>query len=203
MSLIIKITDKELDASGVNIDSIGVPSTPAENPKDDEIKILFGPRFIKVKLNVRKTLDNNVVVSDHPLMDIVIIPAKNKIFTIPKDTGTYDSYPAQDRFFKFLDKKGIIIKGTVRSGVILNSLESFYPPNKDVDVLQVILLLSKRFIDKENDFLDVARKYDEDVEDMFVDPEDEDTTEFGEIPQATKKGSISIYQTAYGMLYRV
>ena len=28
------------------------------------------------------------------------------------------------------------------------------------------------------------------MEDYFLEPEDEDTTEFGEVPQAEKKGSI-------------
>lgn len=85
MAITIKITDKEVDAAGVSPDELGVPTNEKEPTKEDEIKIIFGSRFIKVKLNVRKTLDNNIVIYDHPLIDIVIIPSKNKIFTIPKD----------------------------------------------------------------------------------------------------------------------
>lgn len=203
MPITIRITDKEVDAAGVDPSDIGTAMGAAEEPKKDEIKIIFGPRFIKVKLNIRKTLDNNIVVYDHPAMDIIIIPSKNKVFTVPKDETPHDSYPAQDRFFKFLDKKGVLVKGTTRSGAILNSLEAFYPPNDKIDVLQVILLLTKRFMDKENEFIHIADNYEDNVEDMYVNPEEKDTTELGEVPQRARKGHVNIYQTAYGILYRV
>jgi hypothetical protein len=102
-----------------------------------------------------------------------------------------------------LDNKGILVKGTIRSGALLNSLESFYPPNDKIDVIQVILLLTKRFLEKENEFIHIAENYEENVEDMYVDPEEEDTTELGEIPQKARKGNVNVYQTAYGLLYRV
>jgi hypothetical protein len=202
MPLTIKITDKEVAAAGMSPDELGTPTTATEEPKENEIKIVFGPKFTKVKLNARKTLDNNIVIYDHPLIDIVIIPSKNKVFTIPKDTPNSDTYPAQDRFFKFLDKKGVLVKGTIRSGAILNSLESFYPPSDKVDVMQVILLLTKR-LEKEMEFINIAKNYEENVEDMYVNPDEEDTTELGEVPQKPRKGHVNIYQTAYGILYRV
>jgi hypothetical protein len=203
MPLTIRITDKEVATAGVNPEELGTPMGAAEEPKEDEIKIIFGPKFTKVKLNVRKTLDNNIVIYDHPLIDIVLIPSKNKIFTVPKDVPNSDTYPAQDRYFKFLDKKGVLVKGTIRSGAILHSLESFYPPSDKVDVIQVILLLTKRFLEKEMEFINIAKNYEENVEDMYVNPDEEDTTELGEVPQRPRKGHVNIYQTAYGILYRV
>lgn len=203
MAITITITDREVGAAGINPEELGVPTTAEEQPKEGEIKIVFGPRFTKVKLNIRKTLDNNIVIYDHPLIDIVVIPSKNKIFTVPKEATSSDSYPSQDRYFRFLDRKGVLVKGTIRSGAILNSLEAFYPPNDKVDVLQVIILLTKRFLDKENEFINISHNYEENVEDMFVNPDEEDSTELGEIPQAARKGNINPYQTAYGLLYRV
>jgi len=203
MAITITITDKEVDAAGVSPEELGTPMLPTEEPDKGELKIVFGPKFTKVKLNIRKTLDNNVVIYDHPLIDIVVIPSKNKIFTIPKDNVTSDTYSAQNRFFKFLDRKGVLVRGTIRSGAIINSLESFYPPSDKVDTLQVIILLTKRFLDKENEFINIAQNYEENVDDMFVNPDEEDTTELGEVPQKPRKGHVNIYQTAYGILYRV
>lgn len=203
MAITIKITDKEVAAAGISPEEIGTPTTSEIPPKEDEIKIIFGPKFLKVKLNIRKTLDNNIVIYDHPLIDIILIPSKNKIFTVPKDSANSDSYPAQNRYFNFLDRKGVLVKGTIRSGAILNSLESFYPPNQEVDVLQVILLLTKRFLEKELEFINISKNYEENVEDMYVNPDEEDTTEFGEVPQKPRKGNVNVYQTAYGILYRV
>jgi hypothetical protein len=203
MAITIRITDKEVAASGVDPTDIGSPIGATEEPKKDEIKIIFGPRFLKVKLNIRKTLDNNIVIYDHPLIDVIIIPSKNKIFTVPKDNIISDTYAAQNRYFKFLDRKGVLIKGTIRSGAIINSLESFYPPNDKIDVMQVIILLTKRFMEKEMEFIDISKNYEENVEDMYVNPEEEDTTELGEVPQKPRKGNVNVYQTAYGILYRV
>jgi len=62
MAITIRITDREVEAAGVDPSDIGTPMGAAEEPKKDEIKIVFGPRFLKVKLNIRKTLDNNIVV---------------------------------------------------------------------------------------------------------------------------------------------
>jgi len=202
MAITITITDKEIAAAGMDASSLG--DEALIRPEEEAgLKIVFGDRLIKIKLNIRKTLDNNIVIYDHPSMDIILIPTKNKIFTVPKEDSAFDSYPAQDRYFKFLDDKGALVRGTTRSGVILNSLESFYPPNNKIDVLQVILLLTKRFMDKENEFINVAENYEESVEDMYVNPDEEETTELGEIPQKARKGNVNVYQTAYGILYRV
>ena len=159
---------------------------------------------IKNHPNWRDKSDAEIlVIYDHPLIDVIIIPSKNKIFTVPKDNVISDTYPAQNRYFKFLDRKGVLIKGTVRSGAIINSLEAFYPPNDKVDVMQVIILLTKRFLEKEMEFIDISKNYEENVEDMYVNPDEEDTTELGEVPQKPRKGHVNIYQTAYGILYRV
>jgi len=202
MAITITITDKEIDAAGMSPASLDGLSGAKPEEKDG-LKIVYGDKLIKLKLNIRKTLDNNIVIYDHPSIDIIIIPTKNKIFTVPKQEAAFDSYPSQDRYFKFLDDKGALVRGTTRSGVILNSLESFYPPNNKIDVLQVILLLTKRFMDKENEFISVAENYEENVEDMYVNPDEEDVTELGEIPQKARKGNVNVYQTAYGILYRV
>ena len=53
------------------------------------------------------------------------------------------------------------------------------------------------------EFINIAKNYEENVEDMYVNPEEEDTTELGEVPQKPRKGHVNIYQTAYGILYRV
>jgi len=62
---------------------------------------------------------------------------------------------------------------------------------------------TKRFLEKEMEFINIAKNYEENVEDMYVDPEEEDTTELGEVPQKPRKGNVNVYQTAYGILYRV
>ena len=37
-----------------------------------------------VRLKAHKTLDGNILIKDHDMMDIVVIPAESKIMTMPK-----------------------------------------------------------------------------------------------------------------------
>ena len=52
--------------------------------------------------------------------------------------------------------------------------------------------------------LQVALDYDYDTEKMLVDPSPEDSTEYGEVPQQKKKGTMDPFYTQYyGLLYRL
>jgi hypothetical protein len=68
---------------------------------------------------------------------------------------------------------------------------------------QEIENLRRQLLEKEMEFIDISKNYEENVEDMYVNPDEEDTTELGEVPQKPRKGHVNIYQTAYGILYRV
>ena len=63
-----------------------------------DIQITFTPEGeqdsekVVLSLNIRKTLDGNIIVRDHSDIDIVIIPSKKKIVTFPKDTATEETY---------------------------------------------------------------------------------------------------------------
>ena len=74
------------------------------------LKIKIDNRVIeKILLNARKTLDNNIIVHDHPELDIFITTANNKIVCLPKDQMDDEVYDAQNRFYKFLTKKEAVI----------------------------------------------------------------------------------------------
>ena len=46
--------------------------------------------------------------------------------------------------------------------------------------------------------------YIEDVEEMYVDPPDDETTPYGKIPQKAEKGTLpSPYGKPYGLVYRI
>ena len=56
----------------------------------------------KVELNIRKTLDGDIMIFDHADIDIIIMKDKKKIVAFPKDIMSEVVYGAQDRLFKFL-----------------------------------------------------------------------------------------------------
>ena len=72
-----------------------------------------------ISLNARKSLDGNILIFDHDIMDIVIMPEKKKIITFPKNTMGDHVYNAQDRLFDFLSK---IIGITLSKRKLINKL---------------------------------------------------------------------------------
>ena len=47
--------------------------------------------------------------------------------------------------------------------------------------------------------------YIEDVEEMYVDPPDDETTPYGKVPQEAEKGTLpsAVYGKPYGLVYRI
>lgn len=83
---------------------------------------------ITVKLNVRKALNGDLMIGDHPEMDIVLSTGKNKIMLFTKD-GNYGDhvYSLQNRCFEFFNKKGIIDPGSIkRNQCIWTVLKQIY-----------------------------------------------------------------------------
>lgn len=205
MAIEIVVGNKEIEATKMPPDSLGLNKIEPDAPVADGgkgIKLILNGYFFSIKLNARKTLDGNIMVYDHPNIDIVIVPTKNKIISMPKKSYYHDTYPVQKRFFDFLESRGATVLGSTRGGVVYNSLETYYPTNEELDVLQVILLLTKKFLDEETENSMTEREYEEEVEQLYTNPDDDDSTELGEVPQAKKKGAIDPNYKPYNLLYR-
>jgi len=195
MAIEITVGEKEIKAAGIDLKKL--------DDSPDIIIDIKGPIFT-VKLNARKTLDNNVIVYDHPFFTVTFIPFKNKILTLPKPNVNRDTYSMQNDYLTFLQNKGAIQVGTIRGGGVFRSLEGFYPVNKDLDVLQVLLLLTKEYMTKHGGDFSRMEEYFDEVEDMYVDPPDDETTPYGKVPQEAEKGALpSPYGKPYGLVYRI
>lgn len=176
-----------------------IPQQPTEqsSQKPEEKSNYF------VKGKIRRTLDNNIIVSDHPDVDIVIMPQKMKIVTFVKDSMDDSIYQTQDRFFKYMQRKGAILPESIRGGNVFGSVEGkIAPPEKKMPVDEICLLLVSKFIEEEKP----AFTYEQEIEDMTIDnmtnPDSNQTTELGKVPHAAEKGSIPIHQVrryAYGL----
>ena len=201
------MTMNKLDEIKVKVEEKGTDmitiSVVEPTPKTVEVSVEPIPSQL-ISLDVRKTLDNNYIVHDHPLFDIVVNPDKKKITTFIKKFAKADPYPHQDSFFDYLKKRGVILADTVKGGNIFGSIEATYPANKKVDVIKVVLLNIFMFFREERPRLKRVLDYDSDVEHMLVDPSPQDSTEYGEVPQQKRKGSLDPFYTQYyGLLYRI
>jgi len=154
------------------------------------IKITIGGPEATAKLNARRTLEGDLLIMDHDIIDIVLLPESNRILTFPKSAAVEDSYGTQSRFFDFLTDRGVIYRDSVQGGNIFNSIEGIIPESKRANSLQAAVYVISEFIEDEADARVTAEEYEKNLEKYFVEPSDRDTTELGEVPQEAEKGAM-------------
>ena len=178
----------------------GIKLTVDSTPDIIKLKI---KEPIEITLKLKRALNNDFMVYDHPHYDVVIMPSKNKISTFPKSDLRFDSYTSQDKLFRFLASKGLITRDTVSTGMAFNSLEAVYPINNDVKTVQAILYALYNYFKDEVASLKRAEDFIEMTDEDFYDPDDDSTTELGEIPHEERKGSIDPNYRPLGLMYRL
>ena len=135
----------------------------------------------------------NVVVRDHPDIDIVINLSERNIIAFSTDRRSDKVYDVQDRFFNFLAENGIIDRSKIQGGSVYGSMEAKYPPQqpgKEGSAFQVVLLVIAKFIESESDYFNVDEEFEKEFEQSLTDPDQDESTELGEVPHADQKGSI-------------
>ena len=145
-----------------------------------------------IKMVARSANDGSVMIFDHPDIDIILMPEKMKIVTLPKDLMTDDVYETQNHLFKHLTRNGIIEYDSIRGGNVYGSFEAAIPESvhEGTNAIQLALLQISKFIDDERPYFESERAYLESEEERLLDPGPEDSTELGEVPHASTKGSI-------------
>ncbi len=162
---------------------IDIKIIPAEGAPTQEMMGSPGeeqkPTQATVHLKMRKTLDGSFVISDHPEIDVVIMPHMLKIVSFPKEEMGDHIYATQSRLFEFLSKKGVITFDSVQGGNLYGTLEANVQPpeNMEVDPIEVAIYVIAKFIEEEKPFYDREEKYKDDVEDWLLEPDDEYSTD--------------------------
>jgi hypothetical protein len=174
-----------------------------EDPSD--LKLVLKDKHVKkVKLAIRKTLDGNFLVKDHQTIDVVIMPDKGKILAMPKGEFNEDTYADQDQMFKFLVDAGVVQPESIIGGNIFGSIEGKFNTQKiaDEEPLEVVILNIANFIKKDKGEYSVRRQFIDALERELLNPDEESTTELGEVPQEKFKGSIPMHGFPTRGIYR-
>jgi len=156
------------------------------------------------KLKAKKTLDGNIIIFDHDDIDIVVRPEMKKVVTFKKDGADGNvAYGASDRMFKHLSSKGVISMDTVQGGSVLDSYEAKIPDTNLQAPIKILLLSISKWIDTERPYFEYGEDYEDMMDDRLLKPDDEESTELGEVPQDKQKGSIvpGYYRSPYWMSY--
>ncbi len=151
----------------------------------------------------RKALNGDLMIFDHDLIDIVVSNEKKRISTFPKNNVTEETYHTQDELLQKLCKVGVLDRGSIKSGSVHSSLEAqmLESVDKDISSFQLSLLEIYNFLSEEEPNMKSREMYKDNLHDFFLDPEDEDSTELGEIPHKEKKGSLDHQVRPYGYQY--
>jgi hypothetical protein len=154
------------------------------------IKIRVGGPQATVELNARKALDGSLLIMDHSKIDIAVMPDQMKVVTFPKSMATEDVYDHQNRLFELLADKGVVDRASVQGGNIFRSLEAQVYSSEEVNSLQVAVYIIAEYLDNEARHEQVADQYEKELEDMYSMPSDRNSTEYGEVPHYSAKGSM-------------
>ena len=155
------------------------------------IKIKDKPDIV-IRLDARRTLDGNILIQDHPHMDIILSPKNKKILALSKILMDDRSYYIQNKFFDYLYKRGVIDPSTIQASNIHSSLEAIIPEKMPdgPDPVEVILFCIFKYFREEAPLWAEEEKLKKDQEEYLLDPDKEHSTELGEIPQKAKQGGI-------------
>lgn len=146
-----------------------------------------------INLIARRALDGSVIISDHPMIDVVIQPKNSKIVSFTKEDFSDDAYYAQSRLFDYLKKKGVVELDSVRGGNVYGSLEGKYPEAEGMSSFEAVLLSIGKWVNQEQANELSMQSYEQEVEDLLTSPEEEDSTELGEVPHPDPNTPYSVY----------
>ena len=156
-----------------------------------------------ISARIRRTLDGDLVFFDHEDIDIALSPGKRKVFAFPKDVMDDKVYGAQDRLFRYLRKKGCVRPESIQGGNYFGSMEASIPENnlEGANEIQIILLNIHKFIEEERPEFMTTKYIKKGTQDSNLNPSDEESTELGEVPHSSEKGSMDPRVRPYGYMY--
>ena len=184
---IVKITPNNVQPSTISV--------KIKQPEPEvKINVVDPTRYVyEFKLNLRRTLNGDLMVFDHADVDIIILTEKKKIVAFPKDMMSDVVYGAENRLFSHLRKSGVIAYDSIQGGSVYGSLEGLMlemKGPKEPETIDYVLYQISEWIKTERPYYESTEAHDEMMDDALLDPDDANSTELGEVPHEEEKGSI-------------
>ena len=145
------------------------------------------------KLNFRRALNGDYMIFDHNDIDIMILVEKKKVVAFAKDMMSDIVYGAENRLFTHLRKHGVVAYDSIQGGNVYGSMEGLMLEIKEDKVgksLHYVLYEISRWMNSERPYFKSSEAHEDMMDDHLLDPEDEFSTELGEVPHEEEKGGI-------------
>ena len=186
MSVKINIDDTPQEPNSVVKIGFKSPDEVTQGVKI-EIKQKEGMEF---QLKLRSALNGDLIILDHKDIDIVVQPGSNKVVTFAKEIMSDVVYGAESRLLEFLRTNGIITYDSIQGGNIYGSLEGTLMESTTYDPIKATLLNISEWMKTEEPYIKGVTAYDEMSDEALLDPDNEHSTELGQVPQEPEKGSM-------------
>jgi|TARA_R110002020_G_scaffold284911_2_gene500446 hypothetical protein len=143
-------------------------------------------------MDLRKSMNGDLMIFDHGDIDIVLSPSSNKVVVFPKENMSDLVYGAQNRLFTHLRKKGLVIPESIQASSFCGAFEATMQDSfkENLNSAKMTLINISEFIDEERPYFESMEAIVSMTDDELIHPDKEDSTELGEVPQSTEKGSI-------------
>jgi len=147
---------------------------------------------VTLEMNIRKALNGDLMIFDHGDIDIVLSSGTNKIVAFPKETMNDLVYGAQNRLFKYLHQRGVVIPESIKAGTFFGAFEAelLKPFNETLNSAKLALVNISEFITEERPYFESTEAIVAMADDELTHPDKADSTELGEVPQRDEQGSI-------------
>jgi hypothetical protein len=155
----------------------------------------------RILLKAKKTIDGNIIISDHPEIDILILPAQKKVVTLAKEELDDEVYETQQRFFRFLVTRGVVIYDSVQAGNLFMSLEAKIPDAKEGDKIQYLLYSISEFMEKDLPYYEDKKEFERELEKSLLEPEPDEYTDYETAIKThrDRKGTLRPQMRPYGI----
>ena len=175
----------------VNINIVSDEEEVEAPPEPQGIKIeIVQKDEIDFKLMTRSAINGDIMILDHKDIDIVLQQKDSKIITFAKETISDFTYGAESRLLEFMRSKGILEYDSIQGGNIYGSLEGKLMTSEETDANKAALLVISEWMTTEESYLKGTTAYDDMEDEHLLDPDNEFSTNLGEVPQEQQKGSI-------------
>ena len=175
----------------VNINIVSDEEEVETPPEPQGIKIeIVQKDEIGFKLMTRSAINGDIMILDHKDIDIVLQQKDGKIITFAKETISDFTYGAESRLLEFMRSKGVLEYDSIQGGNIYGSLEGKLMTSEETDANKTVLLVISEWMTTEESYLKGTTAYDDMEDEHLLDPDNEFSTNLGEVPQEQEKGSI-------------
>lgn len=186
---------------GVSIDPeekipVSIDNTLKVNIAEPPVRVdIYDPtkQVFEFKLNMRRALNGDLMIFDHNDIDIMILTEKKKIVAFAKDMMSDVVYGAENRLFTYLRKQGIIAYDSIQGGNVYGSMEGLMlemKGDKQPETIDYVLFQISEWMNSERPYFESGDAHDEMYDNHLLDPDEEHSTELGEVPHEEEKGGI-------------